>query len=81
MICTLLSLTGEVRQSRRMPDTTLRSPERVRGSLPDSSGARVPTNMRWVGTTPISTFDLFLRVMMLKGFEWLGWGEKKSTIH
>ena len=36
----------EVRQSRRMPDTTLRSPERVRGSLPASSGARVPTNMR-----------------------------------
>jgi hypothetical protein len=32
-----------------MPDTIFKSPELVRGSLPDSSGASAPTNIRWVG--------------------------------
>ena len=63
--CTVLSLTGDVRQSSRIPETIFRSPERVRGNLPDSSGASAPTNIRCVGTTPIFTLDLFLISMTI----------------
>ena len=59
-----------------MPETIFRSPDLVRGSLPDSSGASAPTNIRWVGTTPIITLDRLRRDITWKGF-----GLRKKEIH